>query len=342
MTLQPAATEPNKTTVSPLKTLAVIISLLAGVFWVMILYTFLHEGGHALAIMLGGGTLDSFSMDFITFTAHVSNSGLVQPPWNIINTAAGALLPVLVMLLVFLIFPRPKTAFAGLLSRVASFCVLGSLLPWVVIPFFYLIGNAPAGDDVTHFLISSGCLPILLSAVAMQVIIATFLMLRLRLGSFIQPFRTAARDVEGFSFRRNIGLWIGMIISTVLAFTMSFYLNRGYYANALYSGQSPQGYRLAAEMALDDPASNGSGVVAFTLDEATHAGVFVRLEDVRTEELDIILTLADGTIMPMLHAEEYLADGDSCMYENDLPAGTYFLEFTSRNGHGCLAVYLMP
>ncbi len=341
MTSQPAVNEPGKT-ISPLKTFSVIICMLAGAFWILILYTFLHEGGHALAIMLGGGTLDSFSMDFITFTAHVSSSGLLLRPWSVINTAAGALLPLLVMLLVFLVFPKPKTAFAGLLSRVGAICVLGSQLPWVVIPFVYLAGHAPAGDDVTHFLNNSGWPPVLLSVAAVAVILLAFLVLRLRLGRFLEPFRTAAKDVQGFSFKKNIGLWLGMVVSTFLAFTMSFFLNRGYYANAVYSGQSPDGYRLVVEMPLDDPASNGSGVVAFTLDEPTHAGVFVRLEDVRTDELDITLTLADGTILPMLHAEEYMANGDSCMYENDLPAGTYFLEFTSRNGHGRLAVYLMP
>ena len=49
---------------------------------------------------------------------------------------------------------------------------IASLLAWVIIPFVYLQGNAPANDDVTKFLynFSQNYHPLIVSAIAAVII----------------------------------------------------------------------------------------------------------------------------------------------------------------------------
>ena len=60
-----------------------------------LLYTFLHEAGHAIVIMAYGGTVENFV--FGNFNAHVSsNGGLFTAFGTALNHIAGMLLPTIV------------------------------------------------------------------------------------------------------------------------------------------------------------------------------------------------------------------------------------------------------
>ena len=128
------------------KAVCVFISVLL----VILLYVILHEGGHMIVMLSAGATITDFSI----LTAHVSGVGgnytNVSDLWLHAN---GALLPVIVSFVYMLLYKKEsKSMFYHMFSYLISIMPIFSLLAWVIIPFAYMQGNAPAGDDVTKFL----------------------------------------------------------------------------------------------------------------------------------------------------------------------------------------------
>lgn len=157
------------------KVLYVFASALLAIF----LYIILHEGGHMIVMLSAGATITDFSI----LTAHVSGVGgnytNVSDLWLHAN---GALLPVIVSFVYMLFYKKERKS---MLYRIFSyiFCLapIASLLAWVIIPFAYMQGNAPGGDDVTNFLynFSHDYHPLLVSAAAALVsIMGVILMIK--------------------------------------------------------------------------------------------------------------------------------------------------------------------
>ena len=128
------------------KVLYVFASALLAIF----LYIILHEGGHMIVMLSAGATITDFSI----LTAHVSGVGgnytNVSDLWLHAN---GALLPVIVSFVYMLFYKKEsRSMFYHIFSYMFCLITVGSLFAWVIIPFVYMQGNAPAGDDVTKFL----------------------------------------------------------------------------------------------------------------------------------------------------------------------------------------------
>lgn len=124
----------------------VLLSALLELF----LYILFHEAGHLIVMLSAGATITDFSI----ITAHVSAVGgnytNLSDLWLQAN---GALLPVIVALVYMLFYKKEKKNFFYIVfSYVFSLIPIMSMLAWVIIPFLYMQGNAPIGDDVTNFL----------------------------------------------------------------------------------------------------------------------------------------------------------------------------------------------
>lgn len=136
------------------------------------LYIILHEFGHTIVILSAGGKITEFSI----LTAHVSSTGgnytNLSDLWL---NANGALLPVIVSFVYMLLYKRNcQNMFYRMFSYIFSLMPICSLFAWVIIPFVYMQGNAPAGDDVSKFLynFSHYFHPLLVSAAAVLIIAA--------------------------------------------------------------------------------------------------------------------------------------------------------------------------
>lgn len=148
----------------------VVVYFMLSVLISLPLYTLLHECGHLIVMLSAGATITDFSI----LTAHVSAVGgnytIFSDLWLHAN---GAVLPLFV-LLVYIMFYREKveSLFYHIFSYVFSLIPIGSLIAWIIIPFTYLKGNAPVGDDVTQFLnnFSQNYHPLIVSAVATLII----------------------------------------------------------------------------------------------------------------------------------------------------------------------------
>lgn len=83
--------------------------------------------------------------------------------------ANGAALPFAISLAYVLLFRKEiNNTFYRCFSFFVGLVPICSLLAWIIIPFLYLKGTAPVGDDVTHFLenFSLTTHPLIVSVVA--------------------------------------------------------------------------------------------------------------------------------------------------------------------------------
>lgn len=113
-------------------------------------YILLHEFGHVIVLWTVGADITEFSIS----GAHVSYNGgqwtNLSDRWMHLN---GAFFPWVVSIAISLLYKkecinkyyRTFTFFFTLMTT----C---SLIAWVVIPFFYMAGQAPENDDVYKFL----------------------------------------------------------------------------------------------------------------------------------------------------------------------------------------------
>lgn len=135
------------------------------------LYTLLHEGGHALVAVLYGGKINRLVLGF---NAHVTYTGAnFTRTGEALMNSAGALLPTVCMGIALAVYDRNVKHFVyHYLFALFSLAVTGSFAAWVAIPLISLFSAPPAGDDVTKFLEVSGMDPLLVSGIALLLIIA--------------------------------------------------------------------------------------------------------------------------------------------------------------------------
>lgn len=161
-------------------------------------YILVHETGHLIVMLLAGAEIDDFSI----LTAHVSSHGgsftEVSEMWM---NANGAVLPIVLAMTVMLFYDRSRQgSFYRIFFFILTLIPIASLLAWVIIPFVYLRGSAPANDDVTKFLnIWTRHFPPLYVSAAALVIIAAALFISIKKGvisGYIAEVKALKKGVE--------------------------------------------------------------------------------------------------------------------------------------------------
>ena len=114
------------------------------------LYILLHEFGHVIVLW----SVDADVTEFSIASAHVNYEGgqwtNISDRWMHLN---GMLFPLILSVLYMLLYRREiKNSFYRIFSGFVTLIPLGSLMAWIIIPFLYVQGEAPANDDVTKFL----------------------------------------------------------------------------------------------------------------------------------------------------------------------------------------------
>lgn len=150
------------------KRIMVIVSAIT----TLIVYIVLHELGHCIVAVSCGATITEFSI----LNARMNYVGGNFTDWSDLwFNANGALFPLIISYVYMLVY-RDKRE--NMFYRIISWCVVlvpvTTLLAWVVIPFLYMAGNAPVGDDVTKFLYNFGSShnPIIVSVTAVLLIVS--------------------------------------------------------------------------------------------------------------------------------------------------------------------------
>lgn len=141
------------------------VGLAAGPLVGIVVYSAVHEAGHALVAVANGAQVDRF---VVGPNAHVAwSGGSFSAAATSLSHAAGALLPTLLLVVALAAYrSRARSDVYHTLYAVLTACTIGSLLAWVVIPVVAAVGTPPPGDDVTRLLESSGMPPLALGGIA--------------------------------------------------------------------------------------------------------------------------------------------------------------------------------
>ncbi len=176
----------NLTTQARLKQVAILLLILLAT---MLLYTTLHEAGHALVGLAFGGKITDFNVNFFNLSAHVGIDGQFTLPQSAAINVAGASLPLLVWFLVMLLLPKRIGLTLQWTKIVSAMGFLNTLLAWIILPFLFLSNSAPPADDVTHFIENSGFPPLAVAVVALAVYVTGWVVFALRIGDLRTAFK---------------------------------------------------------------------------------------------------------------------------------------------------------
>jgi hypothetical protein len=313
------------------------IPLLLCATFTVFCYTALHEGGHALAGVISGGSVQRINVNFLDFSAHTRLNGSFTPTQNAVISVSGWALPVLAAALFMLLTRANSNPIIQVLRWLSVIVTLGSTLPWVVLPLVFLAGNAPP-DDVTSFL-NYAALPPLAVSLAFAALCAAGVWLLLNQWRRVKIFGKWLRSTPGFltlpAVRRGLS---AMLLAACVIGGLLVTLN-----GLLPNNAVPDGYQLAVRVDLANAQPEGEAVYAFEKRGPGQLGYFMQVRDIRTDLLDVSLHGPDGWRTTLLHGEGYSAAeftfGESW---KDLPAGRYELVISGTPARGVVTVYILP
>lgn len=316
-----------------------VLLFLFVMLFVVFMYTFLHEGGHALLGLLSGGSITAFNLNFLDISAHVGLSGSFTPAQLIANNLAGVALPLLAWLVFFLVVPRRSNLVLESIKVGSSMVVLNTLLVWIVFPLLFMVGIAPS-DDSTNFLNNSGVYPPLVSLAALLMYIGGWALFRSRitdLSGELGFFRQTDRVLITPGVRKTV-LFLVVIFAVcgLLAFTANGFK---FGAAAPDPYQPPPGYAPQATINLSDEDFSDRPVYIFNVEKTSRVGIFVLVSQVESDYFEVKLTGPDNFSRVIVHAEGYTARRDNPRLEETLQPGQYRLVMTSRQSVGQVSIY---
>jgi hypothetical protein len=335
-----ATTQPD-TSLNRNHSIRLLLPLMLAMLALLFYYTLVHEGGHALAGIAAGGQLQQINLNFFQ-GPHVNLSGSFTQGQDALKSIAGPLLPVVLLIALLAVTPRRASWMVECLKFLSTVLVSGSLLPGIVIPWLFLAGRAPLGDDITSFLELSKISPPLVS-LGFALVIAAAVSVYLVRSEGRQAVRRIYRFTPEDTFSNNSVLAMrvsaaflaaGLVVATL---TGSFQAD-GYGASAR---SIPDEYSLAVEQNLSGSAFEAEPVATFSLTEPALVGILIQARQVRAGYLDLTLVKPGNDQLTLFHAEEYSASNDQMKWEDSLPSGEYQLLLTSRDARGEVRVYLL-
>lgn len=302
---------------------------------VTLVYTTLHEGGHALAGLAFGGRITEFTVNFFNLLgAHVNIDGDFSHSQNAVINISGVGLPLLAWLVLVLVLPQKGSPLVHWTKFVASIGTLSTLLAWVIIPFLYLKNSAPAGDDVTKFIANSGLPPLLVAFSALALFLGGWFLFALRIGGI----RTFLRFLFT-GFDKPVPPWRWALAGVVVVAVL---VAAGMLVTSILGSESfqpPKGFDLAATIDLSRRDVQGESIARFNLAEASDAAIFLHISGFDTRYIDLTIVPPQGDPLLLLHGKDFSSEASVSQYQYRLPAGEYKIVLTSWRSPGILKVY---
>jgi hypothetical protein len=254
------------------------------------LYTFAHEGGHALAGLLFGGKITSFSVNFFDLSAHAGIDGQFSNPQRAAISAAGISLPILLCMGFLFLDRRQDNSVFFYFKSLLFLITVNSILAWIVIPLVAMTGRT-IGDDSFNFLNYTRLWPPVLTAGALLVYLFCWALLFSRMGgvkAWINRFRSAAPGLLLPDSRKSIRTLAGFGM-IVLAASAGLTL-----AAPDTTFSVPAGYQQVAVLDLSEGSLSNQSVYQFTLDAPASVGLYILLTDIQGAPLNIHLAGPSG------------------------------------------------
>lgn len=308
--------------------------------FVAFMYTFLHEGGHALIGLLSGGTITAFNVNFLSLDAHVEMLADFTTAQRIANNLAGASLPLLIWLGFMALVSKRANVALEVIKVLSSVIVLSTLLAWMVLPMLYWAGQTPS-DDVINFLNNSGVHPLWVTGTAFLIFCAGWVLfwkkidgLRRELDLFRNPEESA---LVPSVYRTALAMLSVFVFCGLLAFSANGFR---FTAPRMDPFQLPQGYLLVSKISLSKTQDQAQSMVcSFSLTKAGMVGVYLLIENIQSEYFDVKLTGPGSYKHSLIHAEGYTAGKDAPRMESNLEPGQYTCVLNSRRSAGTLSIF---
>lgn len=189
-----------------------VISGLLLAFIVILLYTLLHEGGHALAVSLFGGRVIHFSLDFLTGSPHIRYVGSFSRLEKAVISLAGPGLPYLFWLVTIPLYSRCRGFPTKILALFYSIMMIGTFGAQVALSLMHLAGVRFAGEDINLFILYSGVSPILVLVILLALFLVSAIYVA-RIGNFgriclsvLQQLEVASPFSGYFRLARSLAL----------------------------------------------------------------------------------------------------------------------------------------
>lgn len=167
--------------------LLIVYLIILAWFIILIVYPFLHESGHLLSAIICGGKAHGMRLGFLQ--ASVSFSGDFNNFQLAIVHISGAILPYVIWLVFIISIPKNVHFILEGFKILFSGIVIGSMLPWIIIPILFELNKAPAGDDVTKFMGSVNTNGFLISSIFLAVIAFSIILFIKKLGNIKDIFK---------------------------------------------------------------------------------------------------------------------------------------------------------
>ena len=322
----------NSSTQYRLKIAAVLLIVLLAT---ALLYTSLHEGGHALAGLAFGGRITDFNVNFFNLGAHVGIDGNFTAPQSAAINAAGVSLPLLAWFVLMVALPKRDSFLLQWIRIVSTMGFLNTLLAWIVLPFLYLSNSAPPFDDVTQFIRHSGFPPLAVAFTALLAYAAGWVLFALRTGSLRTAFKSLGSQTA------SVPAWKGILAGAaavgVIAGAAALVLN----LSGIHDPAAPPAdHKLAASIDLSEQDRQAVTVASFNLSEPGDVSIALRVEGLNTRWIDVSLNPAQGDPISLLHGEEFSTDMSTSQAQYRLPGGEQKIVLTCPKSAGTLKVYI--
>lgn len=305
---------------------------------ILILYTFLHEFGHALPGLIFGGNIRSFNINFLTLGAHVGIDGDFTHWQRLAINLGGPLLPFMVWMGLMMVVPRKANPAVEFLKFGTSIGVLNTLLPWIIFPYLYMAGMAPS-DDSTTFLQLSGIYPPLAAFGALILYIFGWWLFLSKIDGIqntVKTIKSSGKEWSQPSVKRT-----GAITAALgaLALFAAFAMN-GFSFSTVYSiPPAPQGFTLQETIDLSKEDLFQAPILTFHIEQPETITIFLARANGYAEQFEARLIGPEGFERSFLRSGYAVITSDSASFKDTLEPGVYNLLITSINASGNVAIY---
>jgi len=302
----------------------------------IVLYTFLHESGHALVGALSGAKISGFSVNFWELSAHVDLEGTFSLAQTILINVAGVSLPLLTWAIFVLLTPKRVNPNLQIFKFTSGIIPISSLLAWAVIPILVMLGQSPT-DDATNFLRNTQIFPPLVTAGALLLMAAGLSLMSRQIGGtrgLVPRMRAEMQDFWSPAGRRTLGALTVVLAAVGLA---SIALNGGTLETKRMT--LPEDYTLAGSIDLRNGAIEQASVYEFNLKHAQKISFYFILPNLANGPAEITLEGPGGYRNVFFKAgARFKGGGTVNPTDLDLTAGEYRVRMTFPRMNGVVEI----
>jgi len=181
---------------------------------ILILYTFLHEGGHAIFAVIFGGRLSSFNINFLSGIPSIRYTGDLALWKKAIIALAGPMVPFIIWLMAIMGVKVTNNIIFKKIMLFFSVSILATFFINIILPLLYEAGVNVQGEDIVNFIVYSKINSYLLSVLITILALLGGLLLCKRLDikkTFIEQIEVNIKNKT-----HQLGIIVAVIFTSVI------------------------------------------------------------------------------------------------------------------------------